>query len=316
MLLRDIARGKDKDILAVIDVLVQTAPDIVALQGIDYDLTNEALKALTGRLRDQGLDYPHIFAARPNTGMTTGLDMDSNGRTAEPRDAQGYGRFSGQGGMALLSRYPIDAEGVQDFSALLWEDFPGALLPETAAGPFPSPAARAAQRLSTTGHWVVPVDIPGFGTLSLLTFHASPPVFDGPEDRNGKRNHDEIIFWREYLDGALGASAPTSSFVLLGDANNDPIDGEGLKSAIRWALGDPRLQDPAPRSDGSVAASGDPFDTVDWDDPEPGNLRVDYVLPSADLDIVASGVHWPEGAAGEVAQTASRHRLVWVDLAK
>ena len=316
VLLRDITRGEDKDILAVIEVLLQTAPDIVALQGIDYDLTGEALKALTTRLRAAGLDYPHHFATRPNTGMATGLDMDGNGRTAEPRDAQGYGRFSGQGGMAILSRYPILTDDVQDFSALLWEDLPGALLPETNAGAFPSPEARAAQRLSTTGHWVVPVDVPRLGRLTLLSFHASPPVFDGPEDRNGRRNHDEILFWRHFLDGAFGDTAPDIRFVLLGDANNDPAAGEGLKAAIRWALSDPRLQDPAPRSDGSAAASGDPLDTVDWDDPEPGNLRVDYVLPSADLQVVASGVHWPAGDAGTAAQTASRHRLVWVDLAK
>ena len=190
------------------------------------------------------------------------------------------------------------------------------MLPETNAGAFPSPEARAAQRLSTTGHWVVPVDVPRLGRLTLLSFHASPPVFDGPEDRNGRRNHDEILFWRHFLDGAFGDTAPDIRFVLLGDANNDPAAGEGLKAAIRWALSDPRLQDPAPRSDGSAAASGDPLDTVDWDDPEPGNLRVDYVLPSADLQVVASGVHWPAGDAGTAAQTASRHRLVWVDLAK
>ncbi len=181
--------------------------------------------------------------------------------------------------------------------------------------PFPSEQALAIQRLSTTAHWVVPVDVPEIGRVDLLTLHASPPVFDGPEDRNGRRNHDEIIFWLKYLDGAFGPAA-TERFVLLGDFNQDPDEGEGIKSAIRSILSDARLQDTAPTSEGSAALAGDPFDTADWDDPVPGNMRVDYVLPSADWRIVDSGVHWPLGDTGEVAETASRHRLVWVDLAR
>jgi endonuclease/exonuclease/phosphatase family metal-dependent hydrolase len=285
------------------------------LQGIDYDLTGAALSALTDRLAEAGARYPYSHHARPNTGLVTGLDMDGNGRTAEPRDAQGYGRFSGQGGMAVLSRYPILTEEILDFSDMLWRDVPAALLPTRDGQPFPSQAVQDIQRLSTTGHWVVPVEVPQMGRVTLFTFHASPPVFDGPEDRNGRRNHDEILFWQHFLEGRFGP-APQEAFILLGDFNLDPSFGEGIKSAIRQTLTDPRLQDPKPRSTGSAAATGDPYDTADWDDPVPGNLRVDYVLPSADWKVLDSGVHWPEGAAGETAATASRHRLVWVDLAR
>ena len=230
LLLRDIVRGGDVQIEAVASVLTRVAPDIVALQSFDYDLTGVALLAFADMLRGAGLDYPYQFAALPNTGMPTNLDMDGNRRRAEARDAQGYGFFSGQGGMAILSKHPIVTDEVQDFSSLLWRDFPGALLPETAAGPFPSEQAQAIQRLSTTGHWVVPVDVPGLGRITLMTLHASPPVFDGPEDRNGKRNHDEIVFWQRYLDGTFGPS-PDRQFVLLGDFNQDPVDGEGLKKS-------------------------------------------------------------------------------------
>jgi len=34
------------------------------------------------------------------------------------------------------------------------------------------------------------------------------------------------------------------------------------------------------------------LDIADWSDPVPGNLRVDYVLPSAGSTIVGSGVVW------------------------
>ncbi|AEI92054.1 endonuclease/exonuclease/phosphatase family protein [Roseobacter litoralis] len=315
LLLRDILRGEDAQIKAVASVLTTVAPDIVALQSFDYDLTGAALSAFTDILRTGGLDYPYQFATLPNTGMRTNLDMDGNRRRAEARDAQGYGFFSGQGGMAILSKYPIVIDEVQDFSAVLWRDFPGALLPETAAGPFPSEQAQAIQRLSTTGHWVVPVDVPGPGRVTLMTLHASPPVFDGPEDRNGKRNHDEIVFWQSYLDGVFGP-APDSQFVVLGAFNQDPVAGEGLKKAMRGLISDPRLQDVEPTSPGSVEATGDPFDTADWDDPVPGNMRVDYVFPSSDWRVQAAGVYWPSGPEGVVAQTASSHRLVWVDLAR
>ncbi|WP_227270779.1 endonuclease/exonuclease/phosphatase family protein [Roseobacter weihaiensis] len=315
LLLRDIVRGEDPQIAAVIAVMTETAPDIVALQSFDYDLTGAALSAFVTALREAGLDYPYRFAAKPNTGMRTGIDMDGNRRSAEPRDTQGYGHFSGQGGMAILSRYPILTDEVRDFSQMLWKDFPGALLPQVDGVPFPSAEAQAIQRLSTTAHWVVPVEVPEIGRVDLLTFHASPPVFDGPEDRNGKRNHDEIRFWQLYLDGAFGP-APDAQFILLGDANQDPDKGEGLKPAIRSLLSDPRLQDPQPESAGALAASGDPDDTADWDDPVPGNMRVDYVLPSADWRVIGSGVHWPEGDAGEIAILASRHKLVWVDLTR
>jgi endonuclease/exonuclease/phosphatase family metal-dependent hydrolase len=315
LLLRDILRGEDAQVAAVVAVLADIAPDIVAIQSFDYDLTGAALAAFRDLLREAGLDYPHAFSARPNTGMVTGLDMDGDGRRAEPRDAQGYGRFSGQGGMAVLSRHPILTDEAKDFSALLWRDFPGALLPEVDGRPFPSEEALAIQRLSTTGHWVVPIEVPKVGRVDILTFHASPPVFDGPEDRNGRRNHDEIVFWQHYLDGAFGETPPRP-FVLMGDFNLDPVDGEGLKAAIHGVLTDPRLQDPEPTSEGSRALTGDPFDTADWDDPVPGNLRVDYVLPSAHWRVLDAGVHWPAGRAGETAALASRHRLVWADLAR
>ncbi len=315
LLLRDILRGEDPQVAAVVEVLAQTKPDIVSLQGFDYDLTGRAIAAFTTLLRNAGLDYPYAFFSRPNTGMATPFDMDGNGRRAEPRDAQGYGRFWGQGGMAVLSRYPIRTDEVQDFTALLWRDFPGALLPTAGGAPFPSEDAQSIQRLPTTGHWVVPVDVPNLGRVDLLTFHATPPVFDGPEDRNGRRNHDEITFWLKFLDGAFGPAA-TDSFVLLGDFNQDPDEGEGIKEAIRRVLTDPRLQDPEPKSEGSQALTGDPFDTVDWDDPVPGNMRVDYVLPSAEWRVIGTGVYWPSGAPGETAAIASRHRLVWVDLAR
>lgn len=306
----------------MIAVIAAARPDMIALQGIDHDLDGAAVGALAGALAEAGLDYPHRFAGPPNSGRRSGLDLDGDGRADRPRDAQGYGRFTGQGGMAVLSRYPIAVAEAQDFTAMLWADLPGATLPELNGQPFPSAEAQAVQRLSSVAHWDLPVDTPQ-GRLHLLAFHATAPVFDGPEDRNGLRNRDELRLWPLYLDGALGL-APPERFVLLGDANLDPADGEGRHGAIRALLADPRLQDPRPESPGARAAAdagheGDPaLDTADWDGP--GNLRVDYVLPAAGLKVRATGVLWPApgGSEGGVdaatVARASRHRLVWVDV--
>ncbi|KIC19767.1 endonuclease/exonuclease/phosphatase family protein [Leisingera sp. ANG-Vp] len=308
LLLRDIERGQDPQIDAVVEVITAVQPDVLALQGIDWDYENRALAALADRLAQSGLSYPHLVSLQPNAGFPPPepLDLDGDERAEGPRDNQGYGRFRGEGGIALLSRLPVDRDGIRDFSGLLWRDLPGAQPPQHPDGsPYPSAEAQAVQRLSSTAHWLVPVELGGGGWLNVMTFHASPPVFDGPEDRNGRRNRDEIRLWQLLLDGKLG-SVPEGPFVIAGDANLDPVQGEGIKPAIRGLLKDPRLQDPLPES----AIGG--LATVDW--PGIGQMRVDYVLPAAGLRVAASGIAWPESADAPAA-VASRHRLVWVDIA-
>lgn len=313
-MLRDIAAG-EAQVQAVVAVLAAMRPDILLLTGIDHDHGQAALDALAGRLQDAGLALPHRFARRPNSGMASGLDLDGDGRRGRPEDAQGYGWFAGEGGMAILSRLPIRDGEARDFSALLWRDLPGALIGDAGL----TPEAAAAQRLSSVAHWAVPVEAPG-GPLTLLAFSATPPVFDGPEDRNGRRNRDEAALWLHYLDGGLGP-VPEGPVVVLGNANLDPADGEGRRDALAALLAHPRLQDPAPRGPGGAAApdpghGGDPaLDTADWDDP-PGNLRVDYVLPDRRLAVRGAGVFWPapDDPMAAVAAAASAHRPVWVDV--
>ncbi|MFN6952647.1 MAG: endonuclease/exonuclease/phosphatase family protein [Albidovulum sp.] len=324
LLLRDILTAKDPQVEAAAQVIAGAAPDVIVLTGFDYDLDGIALQAFAERVRASGADYPHRLALRPNTGLATGRDLDGDGAKGGPGDAQGFGRFSGEGGMAVLSRFPIGP--VSDYSSFLWRDLPrnlmaGAGLPEDAA---------AVQRLSSAGHWAVPVTLPGGQVLTLLAWKATPPVFDGPEDRNGRRNHDEAAFWLRLLDGELPFPAPSGPFVLLGDANLDPVDGDGRADALTALLSDPRLQDPRPTSPGGVAAAsaqaganvsqaGDPaLDTADWPDAGgPGNLRVDYVLPSSDLFIKEAAVWWPapDAPGAATAAAASRHRLVYVNIA-
>ena len=308
-MLRDILKG-DEQVEAVAAIIAKLEPDILVLQGIDYDHDLVALTALRNRIEEAGILYPYLFARPPNRGVSTGADLDGDGRLGEPEDAHSYGWYAGEGGQAVLSRFAIQATDAQDFGDVLWAEMPSPLWP---ADPMPG---QEVQRLSSAGHWVVPIDL-GDKNLTLLSFHATTPVFDGPEDRNGRRNHDEILFWRHMLDGKFGA-VPEGPFVIAGNANLDPVDGAGRKTVIRDLLQDPRLQDPKPRGPGASNTPGhvgDPaLDTVAW--PDPGNLRVSYVLPSADLRVEGAGVYWPlEGEAAQLVDIASRHRLVWVDIA-
>ena len=295
ILLRDILRGDDPSIASVVQTITAANPDIIALQGIDYDLERSALNALADALTAAGAPYPHRFAAPPNAGRQSGADLDGDGKRGGPGDTQGYGRFFGQGAMAILSRHPLQTEDLQDFSPLLWRDLPGTLYPIFDGAPFAGAEAHATQRLSSNGHWSLPIQTPK-GPITLLTYHATPPVFDGPEDRNGRRNHYETAFWSHHLAGNIG-TPPTHPFILLGDANLDPIRGDGRGEAIAALLAHPSIQDPLPTQP-----------TVDWS--RTGPMRVDYILPSRDWQVLDAGLIWPEG------EGASRHALVWVDLTR
>ncbi len=314
LMLRDIIEGTPESAV-VIRTIATVAPDILVLQDVDWDAGGAGIGSLAEAIAaGGGPEYAHLFAARPNSGMLTDLDMDGDGLLRGPRDAQGYGNFSGDGGMAVLSRFPIETGEIRDLSDLLWVDLPGQIAPDP---PFPTPQAHAARRLSSVAHWVVPVRVED-ATLSLLTWSATPPIFDGPEDLNGRRNHDETAIWSRLLDGALGP-VPDAPFVILGNANLDPEDGDGIRDALDTLLADPRVQDPEPRSPGGSAAAdpghrGDPaLDTADFDGP--GNLRVSYVLPSSDIAVRASGVFWPEPEADFAPdETWPSHRMVWVDI--
>ncbi|WP_240789419.1 endonuclease/exonuclease/phosphatase family protein [Pseudooceanicola onchidii] len=293
LLLRDVLRG-DPQVSAVAAGLVQAGADVVVLADVDYDHGLVTLGALRDLLVQDGVTYPHMIAIRPNKGIDTGVDLDGDGRLGMADDAQGYGRFGGQGGLAVLSRHPIAL--TRDHSTVLWRDLPGSLIIDYTGHTGSAAKGAAVQRLATVAHVEVVVTPARAPPVTLMIFHAGPPVFDGPEDRNGRRNHDEVIFWRHRLDGAFGA--PPDRPVLIGAANLAPEGGDGRNLAIRTLLADPRLTDPPGLRDQP---------TVDWPAPGPGQLRVDYILPAVDLPVVASGVMAAD-------PQASRHRLIWVDL--
>lgn len=334
VLAKDIV-DRDPQVLNVAEIVLRARPDILLINEIDHDPGGVALSAFRDLLRDgvnglAGLDYAHLFAGPVNTGVPSGHDLDGDGRVMGARDALGFGRFPGQYGMAILSTFPI--AGTRTFQNFRWADVPWARAPAMPDGrAYYSPEAWQDLPFSSKSHWDVAVSLPDGRALHLLASHPTPPVFDGPEDRNGLRNAAEILFWVDYIDGAAwiaddsgqrGGLEEGAAFVVLGDLNNDPEKGDGDESAIRALLMHEQINDPMPTSPGAEQA-GDLLDTADWPDVDgPGNLRVDYVLPSADLKVVHQGVFWPEEADplhDLVAikgrkRSSSDHRLVWIDV--
>ncbi len=295
MLLRDIQKGDDTQVNAVLSVIATIQPDVLVLAGIDWDYDGRAITALQDALKASGHTMDHYFAGKTNRGRKTGLDLDGDGRLQEPEDAVGFGRFTGSDSLAVLSRLPILLDQVQDDTDVLWKDQPGALLP------YPGQPEQLADimPLSTTSHWIVPIRLDG-PPLSIGTFFAASPVFDGPEDRNGRRNHDEVMYWVHQLNGA----AP-KGLIIAGQVNLDPDRGEGRREAVQALLDHPRTVDP----------HADQI-TVDWRRDDLENMRVSYVLPDTAWQVVDAGIHWPDDGTPEkeIADAASRHRLVWVDV--
>lgn len=342
---RNLASGQDYRLQQLAQILQRVRPDVIVLNEFDYDPSNDAARLFNEQYLAQSrndqtaIEYPYSFRGPVNTGLDSGLDLDSNGISGEPQDAWGYGAFPGQYGMLVLSRYPIRQERSRTFQFFPRASLPGAQRPFNPDGTgFQSDDTWERLRLSSKSHWDLLLEIAG-QDLHLLVHHPTPSVFDGPEDRNGKRNHDENRFWLEYLDpsaknyivddkGKTGGLDQSASFVIAGDLNADPVDGDSAPGAIKQLLESPLIDSNCiPQSSGGREASatqggknqqhkGDPArDTSDFNDEFTGNLRIDYVLPSNNITVRGCGVFWPAaGDEGHELVDLSDHRLVWLDI--
>jgi len=342
----------------IAEVVQRVRPDVLLVNEFDPLDNDAAAPGPEDLFRDnflevsqngaQAIEYPYAFIAPSNTGVPSGKDLDNSGSVGGPNDAYGFGIFPGQFGMVVYSRYPIDYDAVRTFQQFKWKDMPGNLIPT----PFYSPDEVDVLRLSSKSHWDVPIEIGG-KTVHFLVSHPTPPVFDGPEDRNGRRNHDEIRFWADYVSpgksgyiyddrGENGGLKPGELFVIAGDQNSDPLDGDSIPGSIQQLTEHPLVNAKlTPASAGAVEATtlqggantthrSDPqFDTADFADGAPGNLRADYVLPRKTLQVVDAGVFWPlqsdplsrltgvfNGSLwGQVGGfPTSDHRSVWIDV--
>lgn len=331
--------GEQPQISNIAHIIQLVRPDVLLLNEFDYIADPErGIKAFIRNYlnKAQGaaepIDYPYFYYGTVNTGQPSGYDLDNDGNATDVgADAWAFGFYPGQYGMVLLSKYPIDSAKARTFQQFKWRDMPGFMPTKKADGsPWYSPEAWAKFPLSSKSHWDIPLNING-QTVHVLASHPTPPVFDGPENRNGIRNHDELRFWVDYLtpekagyiyddSGNKGGLAQPSRFVLLGDLNASAEgEGDAINSGISALYNHPAINNSTPPlSQGGAEHSPDnkhgAFHTAAW------RMRADYVLPSkAGFTITDSGVFWPEKTSPLYPLVGSRgassdHRLVWVKL--
>jgi 3-phytase/alkaline phosphatase D len=354
-LISDLSTSGNSQAQAVAEIIQRTRPDVLLINEFDYDDLGEDFDSEAAMLFQDNylsvpwndadaITYPYRFVMPSNTGIPSGRDFDKNDSVGGPGDAFGFGFFPGQFGMAVYSMYPIDYGSARTFQMFLWKDMPNALLPVNPDGSdWYDEEDLEIFRLSSKSHWDVPILVDG-KSVHFLTSHPTPPVFDGPEDRNGTRNYDEIRFWADYVipsrgnyiyddEGNYGGITPGDAFVIAGDQNADPVDGDSVPGAAQQLLEHPLVNSKVtPSSEGGPEQAilqdlanddhvGDPaYDTADFNDFAPGNLRADYVLPRKQLRIIDAGVFWPLSddplfpLVGTWPFPSSDHRLVWVDV--
>jgi hypothetical protein len=368
-LVEELSNGEDPQLRNVAEIIQRVRPDVLLVNEFDFVPDQLAARLFQRNYLSVSQNgarpvvFPYRFVAPSNTGIASGMDFDNNGEAVtEPgtglyaNDSFGFGEFPGKFGMAVFSRLPIDVKRARTFQLFRWEDMPGALLPDDPDTPAPadwySPEELDVFRLSSKSHWDLPIEVGRGERVHFLVSHPTPPVFDGPDDRNGTRNHDEIRFWADYVTpgagryiyddrGRRGGLGRREHFVIAGDQNADPFDGDSTEDAILQLLDSPRINTGmTPTSPGGPEQSalqggannahvGNPaFDTADFADTAPGNLRADYVLPDRGTRIVGSFVFWPRSddplfpLVGLFDRTrpdgngfpSSDHRLVAVDV--
>ncbi len=338
----------------VAEIIQRTRPDVLLVNEFDFveggvaaDLFQQNYLGVS-QTGAQPITYPYRYVAPSNTGIQSGFNLDNDAVTAnDPDDAFGFGFFPGQFGLAVFSKYPIDVASVRTFQLFLWKDMPGNLIPPG----FFDADELAVLRLSSKSHWDLPIQI----GIEDRPLPRQPS--DAAGVRRARRPQRPPQLRRDPVLGRLrppaeglatstttpapsGGLAKGARFVIAGDQNSDPFDGDSIPGSAQLLLDSPKVNATCvPESLGGPEAAaiqgqanlthrGDPrFDTADFADSAPGNLRVDYVLPSKrGLTPLASAVFWPTTTDPLYRLTgtfnpntfggnpSSDHRLVWLDV--
>lgn len=317
--------------------------------GVTYDdaTTEQGLQNFIDNylaMGEDGVTYEYTYVAPCNTGVQSGFDFSRDGTVGDAGDGFGFGSFPGRYCMALLSKYPVNVTESRTFQTFLWKDMPGAYLPPDPNdvdgngdnSTYYTEEELAVFRLSSKSHWDIVIDLPDGETFHLLGSHPTPPVFDDGTateypstevaDFNGYRNHDEIRFWWDYIDpdessyvyddaGVSGGLSGCDRFVIVGDQNADPIDGDSTLNPASSLLASSYTNGAVlPISPGAVD-----FGLTEEKTSEFG-LRVDYALASnVGWNVEQSYVYWPiitdlQAPWALNSLYGSDHRMVVVDL--
>lgn len=339
--------------------------DVRALQGFqdNYLSVPQSLNSIDGDDMQPPIYYPFRQSYATNTGLPSKMDLHNNGyQPDDPNDAFGFGFYHGHYAFALLSKFTIDQQNTRTFQTFKRKDLPGAVMPTITVceseTPLPNNMACGDNwfteeewqqlRLSSKNHVDAPIMIPsvhGEKVIHVLLSHPTPPAFDTFSDNNKYRNSEENLFWLHYIgnqtvlydDKGIQGGLEGDYFVLMGDLNADAHVNTGIDprfNGIAQLMSDKRVNQGVSQVNGKFVPSsaGGLSEPNRRQHPFPHTrtatfgTRADYSVPSANLQVLDSGVYWAiagepgrllfndprVGSRGGDKQVSSDHRLVWV----
>ena len=261
-------------------------------------------------------------------GEPSGFDLDDDGLHHRPHDAFGWGRFPGNGAMALLSAASVDAAAARTFRGLLCPALPVPGSPRArtgAPGPTGGGRRRSGSPPGPTG------TAPSCRPAAACT--SSPPIrlrrsstarAPQPPAQSRRDGLLERLPRRNGL-ARLPAAAPPARPRLRwrSSARPDPVDAPAIPHASPAARQPRGCSDPRPRVPARAARAAarrrrprrpprPRHRPLARRRRGPGNLRVDYVLPARGSPLPRRRLR-PAPALAAEAAAASAHRLVSVD---
>ena len=366
----------------VAETIQRTNPDVFILAEFNNNGSGTDTAAIDGFQSNylglaqgddtQAVTYAYRRNFATNTGLQLGMDLDLDGKVDNgANDAAGYGVYHGQYAFAVFSKFPVDDANTRTFQNFKWKDMPGEenIKIDNCSDASKIPAGKACGDswytaadwnklpLSSKNHVDLPILVPtgeGVETVHFLVSHPAPPIFDNVAGHNTKRNRAEVDFWNDYIanesyiyddKSVNGGLENGAKFIIAGDLNADPLNGDGDRTAITELLNNSLVNNSAtvgnmkPTSFGAeeFLTSSECSRGCNASDPNSitniSSLRLDHVIPSANLEVTDSGVFWPashepgyhlvydnenelnDSGEPEVGKgVSSDHRLVWVDV--
>ncbi|EPO0010600.1 endonuclease/exonuclease/phosphatase family protein [Vibrio alginolyticus] len=338
-----------------------TGENKAAIEGFqkNYLSVAQSIDGAGGEANLEPIEYPYAESYSTNTGLLSEFDLDNNGTAGQmPGDAWGFGMYHGQYAFALMSKYKIDTANTRTFQAFKWKDMEGAKIPTITicdgsqkipdgmkcGDEWYSAEEWDQVRLSSKNHVDAPIIIPtrnGEEVVHLLMSHPTPPVFD--TGKNKAQNATEVEFWHHYIQGKdyfyddvgkTGGLTNGAKFVMMGDQNLDPVSGDGISSVMQELHNDPLVNQTVMNGELYPTSFGAAEHAVDRSSTHPYpnritstfGLGVDYALPSANLNVIDSGVYWSAsyeeghklfndariGKYGDGKDVSSDHRMIWI----
>lgn len=343
--------GDSEYVCKIVVVLQQVCLDLVLFNEFDYDdvycVVDLFQQCYLGIVQFGGgelLYYIYCYFVLVNIGVQSGLDLDNNGEIGGDgcvcgNDVWGYGLYLGQYGMLVLLCYLIDVDKVCSFQLLKWSMMLGVLwLIDLWMGIFfYNDYVWLQLCLFFKLYWDVLVIMLN-GVVYVLVLYFILLVFDGLEKCNVVCNYDELCLWQEYLlvgykfwlcddCGQCGGLVQDVCFVILGDFNNDLVDGDGcyevivelienvcvLCYLILCSVGVEQIS--LVYVVKGIVCKGVLFYVIGDFGLKLGMMCLDYVLFLVGFSYVGSGVFWFVNEYLEVKIVdGSDYYLVWVDV--